>query len=148
MNILLAVDGSKFSDAAVQAVMAYARPQDAEIRVLHVVEPPSLLVGGEMVAYDPAIDVAWDAERKQAQVLVAKTADSLRAKGLKAIGVVEEGNAKSEILDAAGAWPADLIVLGSHGRKGVEHLLIGSVSESVARHARCSVAIVRIGSAQ
>jgi nucleotide-binding universal stress UspA family protein len=77
---------------------------------------------------------------------VEKTVEALGAKGLKATGTVENGDAKSKILEAAKNWRADLIVLGSHGRKGLEHFLMGSVSEAVARHAGCSVEIVRIRS--
>lgn len=146
MRIILAVDGSQFSNAAVQAVIAQAQPKVTEIRVLHVVELPTLLVIREMGGYDSTLDKACEAERKQAQGLVEKTVELLRAKGLKATGTVEEGDAKSTILEAAKDWPADLIVLGSHGRKGLEHFLMGSVSEAVARHAACSVEIVRIRS--
>ncbi len=144
MRIILAVDGSQFSNAAVQAVIAQAQPKVTEIRVLHVVELPTLFVIREMGGYDSTLDKAWEAERKQAQGLVEKTVELVRAKGLKATGTVEEGDAKSKILEAAKDWPADLIVLGSHGRKGLEHFLMGSVSEAVARHAACSVEIVRI----
>jgi len=146
MRITLAVDGSKFSNAAVQAVIAQAQPKVTEIRVLHVAELPTLLVIREMGGYDSTLDKACEAERKQAQGLVEKTVELLRSKGLKATGTVEEGDAKSKILEAAKDWPADLIVLGSHGRKGLEHFLMGSVSEAVARHAACSVEIVRIRS--
>lgn len=147
MRIVVPVDGSKFSDAAVQAVIAQARPQDTEIRVVHVLEPPSLLAAREMGGYDFALEAAWEAEKEQAQTLVEKTAELLRSKGLKANAVVEEGDPKSKILEAAKSWNADLIVLGSHGRKGLEHFLMGSVSEAVARHAPCSVEIVRARSA-
>ena len=127
-------------------MIAQAQPKVTEIRVLHVVELPTLLVIREMGGYDSTLDKACEAERKQAQGLVEKTVELLRAKGLKATGTVEEGDAKSTILEAAKDWPADLIVLGSHGRKGLEHFLMGSVSEAVARHAACSVEIVRIRS--
>jgi nucleotide-binding universal stress UspA family protein len=99
-----------------------------------------------MGGYDSALDQAWEAEKKQAKELVDKTVELLRAKGLKATGTVENGDAKSRILESAKDWRADLIVLGSHGRKGLEHFLMGSVSEAVARHAGCSVEIVRIRS--
>jgi nucleotide-binding universal stress UspA family protein len=144
MKIILAIDGSKFSEAAVQTVIEQARPQDTEIRVLHVVEPPSLLVAREMGGYDPALDAVWEAETKQAETLVTKVADGLRSKGLKVTTAVERGDPKSKIIDAASKWRADLIVVGSHGRKGLEHFLLGGVSEAVARHAGCSVEIVRI----
>ena len=57
---------------------------------------------------------------------------------------VEWGDPKSKIIDAAEQWHADLIVLGSHGRTGLERFLMGSVSDAVARHAPCSVEVVRI----
>ena len=127
-----------------KAVFAQARPHDSKIRVLHVVEPPSLLVIREMGGYDPALDAVWDAETKEAEALVTKVADQLRSKGLQVSSSVEQGDPKSKIIDAASKWHADLIVLGSHGRKGLEHFLLGSLSEAVARHAGCSVEIVRV----
>lgn len=90
MKILLAIDGSKFSEAAVQTVLAQARPHDTEIRVLHVVETPSLLVAREMGGYDSALDAAWEAESKLAEAFVAQTAEVLRSKGLKATTAVEQ----------------------------------------------------------
>jgi len=146
MKILLAVDDSKFSEAAVQAVIEQARPQDAEIHVLYVVEPPTLLVGREMGGYDGALESVWEAETKEAGALVAKVANELRSKGLKVTTSVEQGDPKSQIIRAASEWRADLIIIGSHGRKGLEHFLLGSVSDGVARHAACSVEIVRIPS--
>jgi nucleotide-binding universal stress UspA family protein len=56
---------------------------------------------------------------------------------------IEEGDPKAVILDCAAKWPADLILLGPHGRKALERFLLGSVSEGVSRHATCSVQIVR-----
>jgi nucleotide-binding universal stress UspA family protein len=103
-----------------------------------------LLVGREMGGYDRKLGVVWEAETKRAEALVTKVADELRSKGLKVTTVVEQGDPKSMIIDAAAKWRADLIVIGSHGRKGLEHFLLGSVSEAVARHAGCSVEIVRI----
>jgi len=144
MKVLLAVDGSKYTEAVAQTMIAQVRPQDTEIRVLHVVEPPSLLVAREMGGYDRALDVVWESETKQAEALVTNVADILLSKGLKVSTSVEEGDPKSKILEVAQAWHADLIVLGSQGRKGLERFLIGGVSETVVRHAHCSVEIVRI----
>lgn len=146
MRILLAIDGSKFSKAATQAVIARTPPRGTQVRILHIVEPPSLLVTREMGGYDPALDAAWEAETKQAETLVAHTAETLRSKGLKVTTSVEQGDPKSIIVDFASKWRADLIVLGAHGRKGLARFLMGSVSEGVARHAPCSVEIVRIRS--
>ena len=97
-----------------------------------------------MGGYDSALDAAWEAESKHAEVFVAQTAEVLRSKGLKATTAVEQGDPKSKIIDEAEKWKADLIVLGSHGRKALDRFLMGSVSGAVARHAPCSVEIVRI----
>jgi nucleotide-binding universal stress UspA family protein len=144
MKILLPIDDSKFSEAAIQAVIAQAHSKDTEVRILHVVEPPSLLVARDMTGYDATLEAVWDEETKQAQALVAKTAERLRSHGIKVTTVVQQGEPKSLIIDASEEWHADLIVLGSHGRKALDRFLLGSVSEAIARHARCSVEIVRI----
>jgi nucleotide-binding universal stress UspA family protein len=148
MKILLAVDDSKFSEAAIQAVLVQTRTQDTQVRVLHVLEPPSLLLGREMGGYDPEFEAVWKALREQAKALVEKTTGKMRSSGFSVTPSLEEGNPKSKIIDVAKEWKADLIVLGSHGRTGLERFLMGSVAESVARHASCSVEIVRIPSAR
>jgi nucleotide-binding universal stress UspA family protein len=86
-------------------------------------------------------------ERREAKLLANRAAESLRAAGFRQVSeAVEEGNPKVVIVDEAEKWGADLIFLGSHGRKGLDRFLLGSVSEAVARHAACSVEIVRITS--
>jgi nucleotide-binding universal stress UspA family protein len=143
-KVLLAIDDSKFSEAAIRAVIAQAQSKDTEVRVLHVVEQPLLLVAREMGGYDPLLDAVWEGETKQAEVLVAKTAETLRSHGMKVTTAVQEGDPRSMIIDASEEWHAELIVLGSHGRNALDRFLMGSVSEAIARHARCSVEIVRI----
>ncbi len=81
---------------------------------------------------------------RQARRLLALVGKRLRATGYKKVEtMVKTGYAKTLLVDQAAAWGADLIVMGSHGRKGVNRVLLGSVSESVARHAFCSVQVVR-----
>lgn len=144
MKILLAIDDSNFSQAAVQSVVGRAWSPGTEVRVLNVVEPPSLLLGREMTGNDPEFEWVWKALREQAKALVMKATDVLRKSGLNVTTALEEGDPKSKIIDVAKEWRADLIVLGSHGRKGLSRFLMGSVSEAVVRHAHCSVEIVRI----
>jgi nucleotide-binding universal stress UspA family protein len=143
MKILLAIDESKSSQAAVQTVMTMAWPAGTEVKVLNVVEPPSLLLGREMRGPDPEFESVWNALREQAKALVAKAIEALRKPGMNITPALEEGDPKSRILDLAKEWNADLIVVGSHGRKGLSRFLLGSVSDAVARHAHCSVHIVR-----
>jgi nucleotide-binding universal stress UspA family protein len=139
MKMLLAIDDSKFSEAAVQAVIARHNVQGLEVRVLHGVEPPILLMAPEMTEYLPPIESA-----EEAKALVAKAAGALRSAGVNATTAVVQGDPKSIILDDAKTWGADLIVLGCHGRRGLDRFLVGSVSDAVLRHAHCSVEIVRL----
>jgi nucleotide-binding universal stress UspA family protein len=81
---------------------------------------------------------------QEAKALVAKTADAVRSAGISVTTSIVQGEPKSAIIDDAEAWGADLIVLGSHGRKGLQRFMLGSVSETVLRHAHCSVEIVRL----
>jgi universal stress protein A len=146
MKILIAIDDSSFSQAALQSVISRPGPPNSTIKVLHVVEPPSLLMGREMGGYDPEFESVWKAVREQSKELVAKAAEKLRGAGFDVSTELVEGDPKSQILDVAKEWPADLIVLGSHGRRGLSRFLIGSVSQDVVRHAHCSVEIIRAAS--
>ena len=102
-------------------------------------EPPTSLMAPEMAEYIPPRESA-----EEANALVAKAAGTLRSAGVNVTTAIVQGDPKSIILDDAKTWGADLIVLGSHGRKGLERFLVGSVSEAVLRHAHCSVEIVRL----
>jgi nucleotide-binding universal stress UspA family protein len=143
MKILIAIDNSDFSQAALKSVMERPWPADTAVKVLHVVEPPSLLMGREMGAYDQEFETVWKALREQAKDLVSKAADKLRAAKFNVSTELVEGNPKSLILDTANQWQADMIVMGSHGWSGLNRFLMGSVSQDVVRHAHCSVEIVR-----
>jgi nucleotide-binding universal stress UspA family protein len=147
MKILLAMDESEFSQAAIRAVVKQIPPQGAEVLVLSVVEPLVHYTIPQMApGYAPEMAARLEEELKQARESVAKAAQVLRGAGFKADTRVVEGEVRAGILDVASDLPADLIVVGSHGRKGLQKFLLGSVAESVARHARCSVLIVRLPS--
>jgi nucleotide-binding universal stress UspA family protein len=139
MKLLLAVDDSKYSQAAVQAVIAHINRPALEVRVLHAAEPAVLFEAPEMAEYIPPKE-----SPEEAEAIVARAADKLRSAGINVMTKVMRGDAKSAILDDAKSWGADLIVMGSHGRRGLERFLVGSVSEAVLRHAHCSVEIVRL----
>jgi nucleotide-binding universal stress UspA family protein len=147
MRVLLAIDDSEPSEAAVHAVAA--RGPGTEVRVVTVVEPattlvPSLVAGEELGLWRMTeLDALRRAALQQAEQLVSKAAATLGAAGLIVSQSVEEGDPRSKILDLAAEWAPDVIVVGSHGRKGLERFLLGSVSETVARHAPCSVEITR-----
>jgi len=140
MKILVAVDNSKYSEAAVHAINHYFKPQTVEVRVLHVLTPVVLTAVPQMSRnYAPELEQ----QAKQARALVDNYVQPLRAAGYAAESAVETGDVRETIIDFAARVHADLILLGSHGHKGMGRLLLGSVAESVVRHATCSVLVVR-----
>jgi nucleotide-binding universal stress UspA family protein len=141
MKVLLAIDDSKFSEAATHALIAQAKPKETEVRVLHVIEPVVIAGEGGFLIDSEAMTQEL---RKKGEVLLTQTAQALRTAGFQVATAMEEGNPKSVIVDFAAKWPADLVIMGSHGRKGLDRFLLGSVSETVVRYAPCSVQIVRI----
>jgi nucleotide-binding universal stress UspA family protein len=137
MKLLLAIDGSRFSEAATQAVILEYPPQGLEVKVLNVVDLPLPI---------PTSDAAGFRELslKYGHEVVDHAEHLLSKAGYKTQTEVEEGDPNSTIIDQAKRWKADVIVMGSHGRKGVNRFLMGSVAETVSRHATCSVEIVRV----
>jgi len=121
-------------------MVAKLSPRETEVRVLHVVEPIAISVPPQMAAgYTPELED----QIKEAQELVERAAKTLRTAGFKVDTAVLKGDIREKIIDSAAEWHADLIVIGSHGRKGMQRFLLGSVAEFVTHHAQCSVAIVR-----
>lgn len=142
MKVILAVDDSNFSESAIGAI-SKLRPEGNEIRVLHVLPvtapaPPQMSAG-----YAPELA----AQAQEAEKLVARVGDKLRKSGFQVETSVVKGDVRESIVNAAKDWPADLIVMGSKGRSGIAYLLLGSVAESVVRHAPCSVLIARASKA-
>jgi nucleotide-binding universal stress UspA family protein len=145
MKILLALDDSPFSQEATRILLAQFRTQDTEVRVLSVVEPISVYISADAFPhFSPQVEEIEEDRKNQATDLVNQVAKNIREAGFKATALVDFGDAKTKIIENATEWHADLIVVGSHGWKGLNRFLLGSVSEAVARHAPCSVEIVRI----
>ena len=150
MKILLPVDGSEYSDAAANAIIEQFAPERNEVQVLHVDEWPKGLSTSLTFAEGPAatehlLDL-HETKRREAADLVARTAQRLRTAGFTTTTVVREGDPQHAILACAAECRPDLIVLGSHGRRGFDRLVLGSVSDAVSRRAACSVEIVRSAS--
>jgi nucleotide-binding universal stress UspA family protein len=141
MKVLVAIDDSKFSEAALKAVASQYRPTETQVRVVHVLQPIAVSTPPQM---SPDYTPELRDQAKEADKLVQKAAQSLRTKGFQVDTEIDKGDIRERILDAAQNWHADLILLGSHGRGGLSRLLLGSVAESVARHAPCSVEVVRV----
>jgi nucleotide-binding universal stress UspA family protein len=145
MRILVALDDSKCSAGATDALIAQIKTKGTEVRLLHVVETfPARLARRMGSRESPDFVAARMAQRKDGEELLARAAEKLRTAGFKVSSLVKEGDPRDVILNHSETWHADLILVGSHGRTGLVQLLMGSVSEAVARHAGCSVEIVRI----
>jgi nucleotide-binding universal stress UspA family protein len=143
MRILVPVDDSDFSKAAIQAVLHRATSAAVEVEIMTVVSILSDLFP-EISEHYGDLGLVNDSRFAAAKVLVNNAAEELRSKGIAVTTAVEWGDPRLKILERAKDWHADLIIVGSHGRSKFEHLLLGSVSEAVARLAHCSVEIVRI----
>jgi len=146
MKILLAVDGSKFSQAAVEEVIRRPWPPGTEVRVLSVVHPfpyiPMLDPGfvGPAAHFD-----SLKQERERASRDVDQAAKEIRDRAPELKLAVEslEGSPKKMIVEEAERWGADLIIVGSHGYGPAKRFLVGSVAQAVFLHAPCSVEVVR-----
>ena len=146
MKVLLAVDGSACSAAAVKEVARRPWPVGTTINVLAALEPYMFPGTETWVMPESYYEASEKAEREKAQTAANEAAALLRrAQGsaCEVIATVHEGHAPAVILDEAEKWGADLIVVGSHGYRGFQRFLLGSVSHAVATHAKCSVEIVR-----
>ena len=115
IKILLAIDDSKFSEAAVKTVIHQMPPDRTEVCVLHLIEP--VLVpdygGGKQIEAEEQ----WREER--GKELVTRNEQLLAKEGFKVTTVIQEGDARLGIVDYAAQWKADLIVTGSHGRLSI-----------------------------
>ena len=146
MKILLAVDGSPCSDAAIEEVARRPWPDGSSVKVLTAYElpvAPTPEAWALPANYLQDMDIAL---RKQAQDVLDSAIQKLKSKVSKTIsldGALLPGPPRTLILDEAESWGADLIVLGSHGYRAWERFLLGSVSQAVVSHAKCSVEVVR-----
>ena len=146
MKILLAVDGSPCSDTAIEEVARRPWPEGSTIKVLTAYDVPAAPTPEAWaipMTYFEEMDVQL---RKQAHNIVNGAIEKLKPRLSKTIaldGALLPGTPRSVILDEAEDWNADLIVLGSHGYRAWERFLLGSVSQAVVSHAKCSVEVVR-----
>jgi nucleotide-binding universal stress UspA family protein len=147
MRILIGVDGSDYSDAALAEVAQRVWPKGSEILVIHAYEmpvAPTTEVWAMPADYYEQLDRAV---RTQSDAIVTAALDKLKLTvggPLKIEGKAMMGSPKGVILEEAESWKADLIVVGSHGYPTWERLLLGSVSQAVVSHAKCSVEVVRL----
>jgi nucleotide-binding universal stress UspA family protein len=132
-NILVATDGSKYSDAAATEAIGIAKRCNGSLIVVSVVYADKEIVLPED-----------DEDMISAKDYVKKIADVAEKEGIKTEALTVQGKPHEGIVDSAKQKHADLIVMGSHGRTGIERLLMGSVTERVIGHSKAAVLVVRV----
>jgi nucleotide-binding universal stress UspA family protein len=135
-RILVPVDFSEQSDAALEYAIGLASPLGATVVLIHAVEP--IYFAGAMYGGVYGGPIAMEQVRA-AEGSMANLVASLQRRKVAVRGSVVSGIPQTAIIEAAKSKKADLIVMGTHGRTGLGHLLIGSVAEKIIRSAECPV---------
>lgn len=147
MNILIASDGSKHAEAALDFLTRLPLPENSKITLLVVVEKPRPLFAGEHPIIGKQVGEAFQEYRRALQQgarrVLEREERRLRDRGFVVRTACREGHAADEIVEACCEVKPDLLVLGSRGLGGFKGLLLGSVSRQLLRHAPCSVLIVK-----
>ncbi len=141
-KILVPTDFSKYADYAMRYAADLAHDFEAELLILHVVPEGDLR---SMYDYPPdfPLEQILDDQKKAAEQRFAEIVADEKRRGLKVTPLVYSGKVYEEIIQTAKAHAADLIVIATHGRTGLTHLLLGSVAEKVVRLAPCPVLTIK-----
>lgn len=141
VRLLIAVDNSPHSSAVVATVCNRTWPEGSEVGLVTVVDTVMAITS------DPTnlrwIEVADEANWDQVREIFEPEAEKLRASGLHTEVLIRRGNPAKQILEEAHTWGADCVFVGAKGTRGIDRLLLGSVSSAVSARAHCSVEVVR-----
>ena len=145
-HILLPTDGSKLSDRAVQKGIELAQAVGARVTAMHAI-PEFRMMADESFVLPTSVDIKkrYEKEAKaRAEKLLAKITERAKEAGLKADSVCVMGDVPYEaIIEACKKTKCDVIVMASHGRRGVSGLLLGSETSKVLTHSKVPVLVVR-----
>lgn len=143
-RILIAIDESTYSEKALSYGCHLAKKLNAKVALVHVSELPMIpgYVGNTVVGEAPSVvpellSVEQEAAKKLLERATKTCGEQNEVYTFNRIGLI-----KDEILAVADEWKADLLILGTHGRTGLDHFIVGSIAESVARKAHCPVLII------
>lgn len=141
-HILVPVDGSSTSQAAVSKAIELAKAFDSTVTVIYVIDPYPFTGVGTDFAYGQAEYLSAATAEANAAVHAAK--EKLAAVGIKVeTSVIEAHTAWRGIVEAGESLKVDMIVMGSHGRSGLEKLVLGSVAQAVLSHTKLPVLVTR-----
>jgi len=144
-RILIAVDGSNTSDLALQEALRLAAEHQSQLRIVHVIDVLMFFAGESGFFYMGALKKAI---MESGERLLQKAAATAGSAGIKAeTKLLRIENSSQRIADMivgeATAWPTELIVVGTHGRRGLSHLFLGSVAEGIVRISPVPVLLIR-----
>jgi len=142
-KILCPTDFSENSEHALKYALTLATLSQAELRLFHVVEPITYPQSTKL--FEPVLDEVELMMKMEAafQTQLENQVSALKEEYPKITGKLVKGNTFLEIIQAARDESVDIIVMGTHGRTGLAHVLIGSVAEKVVREAPCPVLTVK-----
>jgi nucleotide-binding universal stress UspA family protein len=143
MLIVLALDDSRHSEAALDRVRSGPWPPGTRVIVLSVARPATGTYAEFYSPGAPYIEQVWEDRVRAHEAVAAHGVTTLRGAGLDAEARVGHGDPREAIVDIARAEHADLVVVGSHGRTGLAKLVLGSTASHVVTHAPCDVLVVR-----
>jgi nucleotide-binding universal stress UspA family protein len=142
-KIIVALDGSSTANLALTEAIALARHHKAQLRIVHVVNrllfAPTVEIAGAMAQ----LRKAQREEGKQLLAAAKATAFKHRVQAQTVLLAITGDRAAAAIVKDAGQWPADLVVMGTHGRRGINRLMMGSDVEEVIRTCPAPVLVVR-----
>jgi universal stress protein A len=147
-KVLCPVDLSEPASSAAEEAAALAKSLGAELLLLHVMGEPALAVGDPLMAPAELSSYALPALAEEYRVemdrRLSTLSEKMRALGVPVSTLLVRGSTHEAIVDTADSEHADLIVMGTHARKGLSHLLLGSVAERVVRTAKVPVMTLRL----
>lgn len=142
-RVLVPVDFSGDSLNALAYARALVKPFNAEVVIVHVIEPIYYAAPADMYMTSPNLATLIDEQQRVAAQQLKRIAADLEKKGHRVRTILKTGSAAQVIIDTAQRSGTDLIVMATHGHTGLAHLFMGSVAEKVVRTASCPVLTVR-----
>ena len=140
-KILVPIDFSDYSKSALKYAVNFSKNNKAEMILIYVVEPviypPDFSMGQIAI---PSVNAEWDERAKQE---LDKLAKEHIPQGVQVKTIIKTGKPFLEIIETASEMDVDLIIIATHGRTGIEHILFGSTAEKVVRKAPCPVLTLR-----
>jgi nucleotide-binding universal stress UspA family protein len=145
-RIMVAVDDSFMTSQVLTAAVELARRTDAQVAICHAIDETILAQREVAMMLPNSVGKTEARMRMGAQGLLGRLAEMARAAGIEAEIMLVESEQKhvsDMLIDAATEWQADLLIVGTHGRRGIERFFVGSVAERLVRKSQVSLLLVR-----